>query len=261
MKRFIFLLVANLLFGAEHIAKIEPFEIYQVKSALSAKVIKSELDFEGRDVKNFEVIKLDSYIDEKNLKTLKEKLNILKETLKIEKETLKTLKKLTNIKKDNYNRVKDLKTKSKFEKDAKLSDYLITFNQFLVQKSKIQNLKAQIEDIKLNIEKLKDILDKKSVKVDGYIYKIYVKKDDFVNPGTPLVDIADISRAKIVIYLDKDEISGIENKKIYINGKKTDLKFYKLQKIADPVHISAYKAEIVIDSPKIFSNLVKVEIK
>ncbi|WP_281950995.1 hypothetical protein [Nitrosophilus kaiyonis] len=258
---FVIFLFSCTVFAAEHIAKVEPFEIYSIKSAVSGKVVKSLIDLEGKSVKNKEIIKIDSYIDEKTLIDLQNKLKNLEDILKIEKESLKNLKKLNEIKKDNYNRIKNLKTKSKFEKDLKLSDYLNTYNLYLSQKEKIKNLQIQIDDIKLNIEKTKDILDKKSIKIDGYIYKIYVKRGDFVNFGSPLVDVADISKAKVVIYLDKDEMKNIENKKIYINGKKTDLKFYKLFKISDPIHISAYRAEILLNRPKLFSKLIKVEIK
>ncbi len=260
-KNFLILLLATILSGAEHLAKVEPFEIYSIKSAVNAKVIKSDLEKEGQYVKDFEVIRLDDVIDKINLKTLQDKLKNSEEILKVDSNILKNLEELVKIKKDNYERIKNLKTKSKFEKDAKLSDYLLTYNQYLNQLEKIKNLKIQIKDIKLNIEKLKDTLVKKSIKVDGYIYKIYVKKGDFAGIGAKLVDVADISKGKIVIYLDKDEMQGLEKKKIYIDGKETDLKFYKIFKISDPVHISAYRAEILVKSPKIFSKLVKVEVK
>jgi len=261
MKKIYFLFLSIILWANEHMAKIEPFEIYSIKADVGAKVVKSRLELEAKVVENEQVIALDSYIDKKSLKNLESKLKNLKNMLIAEKETLKNLEKLVKIKKENYERVKDLKTKSKFEKDMKLSDYLTTNSQYLAQISKIENLKNQIEDVRLNIEKIKDILKKKSIKVSGYIYNIYVKEGDFVNPGAKLLDVADISKGKIVIYLDKEEIENLKDKKIYINGKKTNLKFYKIHKIADPVHISAYKAEILIDSPKIFSKIIKVEIK
>ncbi len=260
-KIFLIFLLISFGFSSVHMAKIEPFEIYSIKSSVSGKVVKSDLSKEGENVENYEIIKIDSKIDEVNLKSLKIKLENLKNILHTDIKILKNLKELSRVKKENYERIKDLKTKSKFEKDAKLTDFLLTNNQYLNQKEKIENLKNQIEDIKYNIKRLKDILEKKSVKVSGYVYKIHVKEGDFAAIGTKLADIADTSKAKIVIYLDKEEIENIENKKIYIDGKETKLKFSKIYKVADPVHISAYRAEIVLKAPKIFSKIVKVEIK
>lgn len=260
-KIFLTLFISIWAFGAVHIAKVEPFEIYKIKAAASGQVVKSDISKESKVVKSYEIIKLDSKVDKANLKDLESKLKNTQEILKVDEAVLKNLKRLRDIKRDNYFRIKDLKTKSKFEKDARLSDYLIANNQYLSQKEKINNLQNQIEDLKYNIERLKDIISKKSIVVSGYVYKIYVKKGDFANIGAPLVDIADTSKAKVVIYLDKDEMSGIENRHIYINGKKTDLRFYKLYKIADSVHISAYRGEIILKSPKLFSKLIKVEIK
>ena len=260
-KIFLIFFTLKALFGAVHIVKVEPFEIYHIKAATSGQVVNSDISKESKVVNNYEIIKLDSNVEEENLKDLILKLKNTKEILKSNKELLKNLKKLTDVKKDNYFRIKDLKTKSKFEKDAKLTDYLQTYNQYLSQKEKIKSLLNQISDLKYNIARLKDTLSKKSIKVSGYVYKIYVKRGDFVNLGSPLVDIADISKAKIVLYLDKNEMKDIEKKSIYIDGKKSNLKFYKLYKIADSVHITAYRAEIVLKSPKLFSKLIKVEVK
>lgn len=258
---FVTIFLVNILFGSNHMAKIEPLEIYSIKSAVNGKVVKSVLSKETKSVDGFEIIKIDSKTDIENLRFLKTELKNLQNILKINEKVLENLKELSKIKKENFNRIKNLKTKSKFEKDTKLADYLIINNQYQNQKEKILNLKNQIANIKYNIKRLEDILEKKSIKVFGYVYKIYVKSGDYVAPGTKLVDVADISKGKIVIYLDKDEIENIENKKIYIDGKETNLWFNKIDKIADPVHISAYRAEILIDAPKIFSKIVKVEIK
>ena len=70
-----------------------------------------------------------------------------------------------------------------------------------------------------------------------------------------------LSAGKLEIYIPIDQAANIKNKSIYLNGLKTDLKISKLYKIADTTHISSYKCEIVIPTPKSFSNLVKIEFK
>ncbi|WP_200762237.1 hypothetical protein [Nitrosophilus alvini] len=261
-KLFIFFIVSVYLIAAEHIARIEPYEIYSFKSAVSGKVVFANIDKEGSVATKEAIIKIDSYLDKEQLKKSLNRFKNLEKIYKTNVEIEKNLEKLAKIKKSNFERIKDLKTKSKFEKDLKLAEYIAADNQLLSQREKIENLKNQIDDVLYQIEQLKDSISKKNVTAEGlYIYKIYVKKNDFVNPGAKLFDAADISKGKIIIYLSAEELENIENKKIYINGKETNYKISKIWRVADNVHISAYRAEIVVATPEVFSVLAKVELK
>ena len=71
----------------------------------------------------------------------------------------------------------------------------------------------------------------------------------------------DLSAGKLEIYIPIDKSAEIQNKSIYLDGIKTDLKISKLYTVADSTHISSYKCEIIVPSPKSFSNLVKIEFK
>jgi len=72
----------------------------------------------------------------------------------------------------------------------------------------------------------------------------------------------DLSRAKLIIYLDRDELERIKNKKIYINGKlDKSAKISKVWKVADEKYISEYRVEIIKDANIPFSSLAKVELK
>jgi hypothetical protein len=254
----LFLLILN---ATEHIARIEPFETYIIKAAANGQIVKALLEMEGKNVKSKEIIKIDSKIDKTEILNLTTQVKNLKENIETNKKILKNLIELTKIKKGIYDRIKNLKTKSLLEKELKKSEYLATYNQMLIEREKILNLENQLLQLNLNIERLKDKLQKKSIKVSGYVYKVFVKEGDFVNFGSPLIEIADTSRGKIVIFLDSEEIENINLKKIYLNGKKTDLDFYKIEKIADTTHISSYRAEIVLKAPKVFSKIVKIEIR
>ena len=73
--------------------------------------------------------------------------------------------------------------------------------------------------------------------------------------------IADTSKGKLVIYLDPEDIEGIETKRIYLDGVKTSYKVERLLKIADSKNISKYRAEILVKAPELFSKLLKVELR
>ena len=91
------------------------------------------------------------------------------------------------------------------------------------------------------------------------INNINVKLGDFVNAGALLYVADDLSKAKVEIFLPIDKAKVQSSKVIYINGKETTYKINKLYKVADIKHISSYKCEIIIDAPKKFSELVKIE--
>jgi len=113
------------------------------------------------------------------------------------------------------------------------------------------------------IAQLEDSIEKKSIILDNkYLYEIMVRKGDYVAPGTPLAKVKDASRAKLVLFLEPEELAGAEKKTVFINGKRTAYKVGKVWRVADEKFISSYRAEIYIPAPKNeFSKLLKVEIK
>ena len=77
-----------------------------------------------------------------------------------------------------------------------------------------------------------------------------------------MASVVDASRAKLVLFLEPDELEQLEQKTVYLNGKKTDYKVDKVWRVADEKFISSYRAEIYIPAPEgSFSELMKVEIK
>ncbi|NPA50241.1 MAG: hypothetical protein GXO02_01265, partial [Epsilonproteobacteria bacterium] len=121
---------------------------------------------------------------------------------------------------------------------------------------------SQLNSLRDKETLLKDKISNKHIIIKNrYLYKIYVKKGEFVLTNSLLAKVMDISKAKLTIFLSKDELKDISKKKIFINGKETKLKFYKIWKVADEKFISDYRAEIVLKPVYKFSTLVKVEIK
>ena len=80
--------------------------------------------------------------------------------------------------------------------------------------------------------------------------------------GTPLAELKDLTSAKLVLFLEADELKDIKRKTIYINDKATDYKVSKIWVVTDKKFISSYRTEIIIKNPKeSFSKLLKVELK
>jgi len=88
-----------------------------------------------------------------------------------------------------------------------------------------------------------------------------VKPGQVVGVSTPLAKIADISRAKLTIFLDEVDVLEAKKMNVYINEEKTSYKITRLLTIADSKNISKYMAQIIIDAPELFSKLVKIELK
>ena len=107
----------------------------------------------------------------------------------------------------------------------------------------------------------KSIADKQVVAKGFVLYELLVQKGAFVNPATPLATVADVSKALLNIYVDAKVLEDITKKSIYIDDKKTDYKISRIWPIADGVNISKYRVQIIINPPKLFSKLVKVEFK
>ncbi len=235
MKAFLLLLTPLVIFAKVHYAKVEPYESVTLKSAVSALVLEVDLEAEGSIVDQKRVIYLDDRLDKINLKTSNENLLILHETLK--------------RKESYFHRINKLKTASAAQKDDAFYSFAAAKTQYL--------------DMQYKIAQLEDSIEKKSIVLKNmYLYEIMVRKGDYVTPGSPLAKVVDASRAKLVLFLEPEELDQIEQKKVYLNGKKTTYKVDKVWSVADEKFISSYRAEIYIPAPEgSFSELMKVEIK
>jgi len=235
MKLLLLILSPLLLFAKVHYAKVEPFDSVILKSAVSALVMDVDLKAEGSVVDQKRVIYLDDRLDQINLETSNENLLIIHETLKRQE--------------SYFQRIDKLKTTSTAQKD----------NAFL----SFASSKTQYLDMQYKVAQLEDSISKKSIVLNNkYLYKLMVRKGDFVNPGTALAEVHDVTKSKLVLFLEPEELDNIDEKSIYLNGEKTEYKVNKVWQVADEKFISSYRAEIYMPTPKgLFSKLIKVEIK
>jgi hypothetical protein len=252
------LLLTTFLFG--YYGKVEPLDTYTIKSNVTGKVLLANSYLEGEDVKNSLIVKVDDFNDKIDLKNLLKQKDILSTQLSLYKNILNEQNQTLDIKKYNYEIYKDLKTKSKIEKDAKFLEYITAKISIEQTKITIENIKNQLSSINASIDKLKKSIKDKLIVVNGYLYQVLVKKDEFISLGSSILTVMDISKTKISIFIPINEIEKIKNRSIYINDKKSNFTISKIFKVADEKYVTSYKVEIIGNYDKI-SDVVKVEFK
>ena len=263
MRILLYLLLSSVWLSAEvHYSKVEPYKLKNISSNVMGEVLFVNEDMLGKKLSDKPFILIDAEIDNAELINVETKLEDMKETLKINKKILKNLEEILKKKRINYKKTEALKIKAKIDKDREFYDLIASENSLNATQKEVYSLKNSIADLELRRIQLKKSIRDKKVHQKGFVlYSLDVKEGQVVNMATPLAKVADTSKALLTIYVDADELPNIKNKKIYINDKKTPYKVSRVLGIADGVNISKYKVQIVIDPPKIFSKLVKVELK
>lgn len=232
MIRYFFLLLPIFLFANNYIAKIEPKDEFSIYANTNGEIIFLDKTKEMSMV-NGVIVKIDNALEKENLNLYQTQLKLLNEKLVI----------LENY----YNKYKTITGKSDYEKDEKYMQII--------------ELKNSIKNLELSITNTKDILNKKEIILNNlYLKEFIVNKYDYVNAGTKIATAYDTSKAKLVLYLNKEDYKDIKSKEIHLDGKKSNATIKKLDITPDKTFISAYKAEIEIDS-KDFGQSVNVEFK
>lgn len=228
--RYLIFLVPLLLSAKTYMATVEPFESFTLYAQTAGKILELDRDDELKVVDKV-LIKLDDSLDKTTLNFYLQQLNTQNSKLKI----------LQN----NYNKFVKIRSKSQSEKDS--------------QHINLLDAKNAIINLKISISKLKDTIAKKSLHVKNlYVKALHVNRGDFVNQGAKLATLYDTNRAKLTIYVNKQEYKNIRNKTILIDGEKNKATFYKLDLTPDETYISSYKI-LLHHKSKEFGKVVKVE--
>lgn len=262
MKYILLLLTPLFLFAKVHYSKVEPYETIILKSAVSAQVTKANIKLEGSTLSTT-IIKLDDKMDNIKLHSSKKSLMMLQRMINTNETILSALLDSLNRQEEYYQRIETIASASRTQKDNAFYAYTNAKTQYFSTKEKIDSLKKQKLDLNYEIARLKDNISKKNIKLNNkFLYKLLVNKGDFVNMGTPLAQVQDLSKGKLVLFLESAELEDIKSKTIYIDGQASKFKISKIWKVADEKFISSYRTEIVINNPKNdFSKLLKVEFK
>jgi len=246
-----------------HYAKVEPCDEVVIKSAVSALVTEVDVGLEGHLLSGERVVHLDDTLDILELNNTKRAIVLLEKMYGINQEVASSLDETLKRKESYYHRLNPLRTASKTQKDNAYNTFIATKTQYLATQEKLVSLEKQIMDMRYKRARLEERIRKKSLQVDQrYLSKLMVRVGDFVNPGSPLAKVADLRRAKLVVFLSPDEVEGLATKRLFLDDKASGYRIDKVWRVADEKFISSYRAEISIDSPKgLLSKLVKVELK
>ena len=243
MRGVIFVLIFSFLSAYQ--AQVKPFDTYNVTSSVAGKILEVKKDKEATFYKGV-LVKIDDKQDLIDLKNLNFQIKLTKEEIKNQEEVVKKKKAI-------YEKYMRLKTKSQEAKNLKFYDYINAKNQLISLKSKLSDLIAKKD-------KLKDVIDKKNIKVEGYVESIKVKKGEYVSPGKLIAIVDDLSKEKLTIYVPIDRMENIKNSRVYINGKKSNFKIYKIWKTPDSKFITSYKVELIGSGLKV-GEIVRVELR
>jgi len=97
-----------------------------------------------------------------------------------------------------------------------------------------------------------------------YIDKIYVREGDYVDVGSKIMDVYDVSKLKIELFVRAKEIEGLKSKKIFVDDKLSSFKIEKISQVQDGENLSSFLVRIVKKNTKpnrYFGSVVKVQFK
>jgi hypothetical protein len=258
----ILLSMCTFVFAKVYYSKVEPYEVRDVSSNVSGLVLFIDEESLGKKLSDKTYLKIDSELDVDELKSVQNKLKYLSDTIKANESILVNLKESLKRKKENYKQIEALTIKSRVEKDREFYDLVTSENLYLNTEKEINSLKIQMADLSHRQTQLQRNIKDKNLSDKGFVlYALMVKPGQVVGISTPLAKIADVSKAILTIYLDEADVKNAQNRVVYLDDVKSKYKMSRVVPIADEKNISKYMAQIIIDSPELFSKLVKVEVK
>jgi len=130
MRYLILLLSPILIFAKVHYAKVEPYESITLKSAVSAQVVSTKQEEEGKIVKDSVVIQLDDRLDRIKLKSDREALKLVDSMIKSNKSNLNSLGESKKRQEAYYNRISTISTASTTQKDKAFYSYISAKTQY-----------------------------------------------------------------------------------------------------------------------------------
>lgn len=232
MKRFLLpLLIALPLAAGTYKAKIEPYDSATVSAEVSGRIVKLDQRDELKTLDKV-VIEIDHALDDVQLANDRNKLQLLKEQIA--------------VKQAQYDSIKDLASQNRFTKDQ--------------YKTELLSLKMQAEDLKNVIAQLEDTIGKKRIALHGqYLKTLYVRRGEYVAPGSKLMKTEDHSGGRLVLYVDADDRAALDKAGVSVEGEK-GWKIEKAAKSTDETYVSYYRVDLVKRGEVPFGRVVTVTI-
>ena len=239
MKKIILVLLgATVLQAKVYMAQIQPYEKIEVVSETSGLIVNINRTQEFAYVSGSKsIVEVEKEREEIELSGLKKSLHLSQKIYKLKKSNFQS-----------KNRVKQI---SRYEKN--------------LEEGSVYEIQNSIVELQKNIKLLEYQKKKKSFFVkDKYINRIFVREGDYVDVGTKIMEVYDISKSKIELYIRASEIKNISEKTIMIDGKSSSFKIEKISMVRDSHNLSSFLVRLVKDAVSLegyFGDVVKVEFK
>ncbi|WP_148224976.1 hypothetical protein [Nitratifractor salsuginis] len=242
---------------------MEPWDRATIKAAAPGEVLEANRALEGKLIEDARIIHIDDRLDRLDLEHSRETLKLLRQNLELTQKMLPGLKGSFQRQQGYFQRLNKLSTASQTQKDQAYQAMVAAQNQWLSTRQQVINLRRSILEMEQKVATLQDRIAKKNIRFKNrYLYRLLVRPGEYAGIGTPLAIVDDLSRARLVIYLAEDEVKALPKLRLWINGKPSDLRPYKVWKETDEKYLSSYRAEIEVPAGRYpFSSLVKVELK
>jgi hypothetical protein len=232
MKRFFLpLLIALPLAAGTYKAKIEPYDSATVSAEVSGRIVALDQRDELKTLDKV-VIEIDHALDDVQLANDRIKLKLLREQIA--------------VKQGQYDSIKDLASQNRFTKEQ--------------YKTELLTLKMQAEDLRNAVAQLEDMIGKKRIALHGqYLKTLYVRKGEYVAPGTKLMKVEDHSGGRLVLYVDAEDRAALEKARVTVEGQK-GWRIEKAAKSTDETYVSYYRIDLVKQGDVPFGRVVSVTI-
>ena len=213
---WILLTAALPLAAGSYKAKIEPYDAWTVSAEAAGRIVTLDQRDELKTLHKT-VIEIDHALEDMQLANDRRKLQLLREQIA--------------LKQMQYDSIKDLKSQNRFTKDQ--------------YKTELLALKMQAEDLQNVIAQLEDAVAKKHVALNGdYLKALYVRKGEYVAPGTKLMKVEDHSGGRLVLYVDAKDRAALESAEIAVE-KSPGWRVEKAATNTDETYVSYYRVDLV----------------
>ena len=239
MRKIILVLLSIGFLNANiYMAQIQPYEKTVIVSEVDGLIVKvnRQLEFKYTD-ESRNVVEVEKEQEDIELAGLKKSLHLVQKIYKL---------KFSNF--QSKNRVKQI---SSYEKNLEQSSVLEIQNSIVALQKNIKLLEYQKKKKTFNIK-------------NKYINNIFVREGDYVNIGTEIMEVYEVSKSKIELYVRAKEIKNLSEKTIFLDGKPSSFKIEKISKIRDSTNLSSFLVRLVKETSfldKYFGDVVKIEFR
>lgn len=239
MKKIIFLFLSiGFLNASSYMGQIQPYEKTEVVSEVNGIIVNVNRQLEFKYVSSGEnIVEVEKEQEEIELSGLKKSLYLVQEIYK-----------LKNSNFQSKNRVNQI---SRYEKN--------------LEKSSVYEIQNSIAELQKNIKLIEYRKKKKTFSIHNkYINNIFVREGDYVDIGTKVMEVYEVSKLKIELYVRAKEIKNLSEKTIMIDGQPSSFKIDKISHVKDARNLSSFFVRLVKDSTSAdtyLGDVVKVEFK